>query len=637
MLSKKQTRTMIRFFCIIFFHFSVFALFAQDDNNSERILNFHSEIVIDTTGRVQVTEHIKVYSLGISIKRGIVRRIPIYRKDVNNDKKRIDIKVLSVVRDGHAEDYHEDIENGMHIIYMGNKDRFLNPGVYEYAIAYESYGHVGFFDEFDELYWNVTGNDWDFMIDKASVAIRLPDGAKAIDMACYTGAEGSTDNACTSLSEDSVVSFYSNGALLKGEGLTVAVSFTRDIVKRPPPPGKVALFLQKSKKAISIITALLVVGFFYYFTWRKVGKDPEKPVVIPTFNPPNGWSPAVMRYLFKRKYDDKTYTASILSLAVKGSVVVSKDKKTFSLKKTGETTDLTLEEKKIHKTLFSKHPELQLSNKHHSIIFRAYSNLGNYLASKWKLNLYFKKNLKYSFFAALLIIAISILYALVNSYGNELIFFLIYGIFLLTGFSLLSSFAKIKTLIPRIIFLMIGLSVFLSPVFHLLFSILPHDYISGLFFVLLYASYPVYIYLIKAPTQLGVQTQADLEGFKMYLETAEENRLNLLMPPALTPELFEEMLPYAIALDVENKWSDKFHDVLVKCNYSPEWYKGDSKGIIHASFASSMSSSLTSSLGKSMINPNSSSSSSGGGSWSSGSSGGGRSGGGGGGGGGGGW
>jgi uncharacterized membrane protein len=138
--------------------------------------------------------------------------------------------------------------------------------------------------------------------------------------------------------------------------------------------------------------------------------------------------------------------------------------------------------------------------------------------------------------------------------------------------------------------------------------------------------------LLKAPTSQGRKVMDRIEGFQMYLKTAEEQRLNVLTPPDKTPELFEKYLPYAIALDAENQWAEKFEDVLARAaadsGYQPHWYHGRSFSAIGAAgLASSVGDSLSSAVSSSSTSPGS----------SSGSGGGGSSGGGGGGGGGGGW
>ena len=159
----------------------------------------------------------------------------------------------------------------------------------------------------------------------------------------------------------------------------------------------------------------------------------------------------------------------------------------------------------------------------------------------------------------------------------------------------------------------------------------PNDETASLAVVLLalITLHQIFRKLIGAQTEFGAKTEAELAGLRMYLSTAEKHWLNQLTPPEKTPEHFEEMLPYAIALDVENQWCEKFHDVLKKYNYNPEWYANNNisgdfvKQFVASSAVASLGKSISSS-GPSRISSWASSVSSGSSSWSSGSSGGGR-------------
>jgi uncharacterized membrane protein len=153
------------------------------------------------------------------------------------------------------------------------------------------------------------------------------------------------------------------------------------------------------------------------------------------------------------------------------------------------------------------------------------------------------------------------------------------------------------------------------------------------FFLLIVSSNLVFAHLLKAPTVQGRGVMDRIEGFKMFLEAAEKDRLERMNPPEKTPALFEKFLPFAIALGVENSWSKKFAGVLAGAgdegnSYRPVWYSGRQ---VH-SFSPTL---MAGSLGPSLASAVSSSSTAPGS--SSGSGGGGSSGGGGGGGGGGGW
>jgi uncharacterized membrane protein len=150
------------------------------------------------------------------------------------------------------------------------------------------------------------------------------------------------------------------------------------------------------------------------------------------------------------------------------------------------------------------------------------------------------------------------------------------------------------------------------------------------------ASYLFY-HLLKAPTLAGAKIFDQIDGFRLYLMTAEKDRFEKLNPPEITPQVFEKYLPYAIALDCENQWSKKFEAEAAAAgmaptstysNYTPLWYSGSSFSRLGAAgFSTALGASMASAAASASVAPGS----------SSGSGGGGSSGGGGGGGGGGGW
>ncbi|MCK7554305.1 DUF2207 domain-containing protein [Chitinophaga sedimenti] len=190
------------------------------------------------------------------------------------------------------------------------------------------------------------------------------------------------------------------------------------------------------------------------------------------------------------------------------------------------------------------------------------------------------------------------------------------------------AFGGVFTAVPGFMFLMMATEL---------------PFIAILFVITVVTMFGFYLWLIPAPTEIGAELKAEIEGFKEYLSVAEEHRLNILTPPEHTPELFERMLPYAIALEVENEWGRKFKDLLESIDYMPDWYGG--RSFAYGRIGDTFSDRFATTVQKSSAPVRSSSgssgwsgrSSSGSSSWSSGSSGGGSSGGGGGGGGGGGW
>ncbi|HHO46978.1 MAG TPA: DUF2207 domain-containing protein [Desulfobacteraceae bacterium] len=610
----------------------------------ERITGFASWIYIDRSGDLTVTETIDVIAAGNRIQRGIYRDFPTDYTNRAGVRVRVGFRVLEVMRDGRAEPYHtEQAANGTRL-YIGDRDVFLGPGPHTYSITYQTDRQIGFFADYDELYWNVTGNDWEFPIDKASATIVLPEGASVLQYSIYTGRTGSrASDAEVTEQLDHSISFRTTAPLAPGEGLTVAVAWPKGIVPEPDNLDRTTYFLKDNLTVLAGAAGLLVLFFYYIAVWLKVGKDPEPGVIIPRFEPPEGFTPAAGRYVMRMGFDDKTFTAALVNMAVKKYLVIEDDGNTFHLTKVKKANAgvLTAGEKKIADKLFGGAERLQLKQKNHRTIRDALLALEKSLRTDFEA-LHFKRNSQYMI-PGLLITILVIASIIFTARQREIAGFmsiwlslwsmgcvaLLYGLYNAWK-AVLSGGAKISDK---------GGALFLS-----LFS-LPFlgGWLLGFFvmasaislvnivvlLVILTANI-VFYHLLRAPTIHGRKIMDQLEGLKLYLSVAEKDRLNLLNPPEMTPALFEKFLPWALALNVEQQWSEQFSSMLAQAakdgSYDPSWYHS-SRPFSARSLASSLGSSLSSTISSSSTAPGS----------SSGSRGGGSSGGGGGGGGGGGW
>ena len=192
--------------------------------------------------------------------------------------------------------------------------------------------------------------------------------------------------------------------------------------------------------------------------------------------------------------------------------------------------------------------------------------------------------------------------------------------------------------IGAIIFLVVGIFVLVGIVTSMgpLLVMIPKDWMVIVPVLGLIVLNALFFFLLGAPTPIGREMMDAIDGLKTYLKLAEQDRMNLAGAPKMSPQHFETLLPYAIALNLEKPWSAAFDKWLAVAAvagtaaavYQPHWYGGRSfdSGALGNSMQS-MSSSIQSSLAASMPAPKSSSS----GFSSSGSSGGGGGGGGGGG------
>ncbi|MHB8788300.1 MAG: DUF2207 domain-containing protein [Desulfobulbaceae bacterium] len=608
----------------------------------ERITSFASKIIVEESGQLTITETISVIAEGVEIKRGIYRDFPTTYTDRAGHRFRVDFEPIAVERDGSPEPFHlKEMANGVRV-YMGQEDVFLDPGPYTYTLTYQTRRQIGFFADYDELYWNVTGNDWAFPIDTAAATIVLPPGTPILQHAAYTGPQGSTaTDAEVTEQADASISFRTTAPLAPHEGLTVAVAWPKGVVAEPAAAAKAASFVKDNLDVLAAAAGLLILLAYYLAVWSKVGRDPEAGAIIPRFESPKGFTPAAARFVLRMGFDHKTFACALVAMAVKQYLVIEDDQGTFTLKrsKDGKEGALSAGEKKIADTFFGGRDTVVLKQSNHAVIQKSISALDKSLRDGFEA-MHFKRNRRY-LLPGLAITLVVVLAILLGAKEKEAAGFLGIWLAIWTGgcYALLIQATNAWRTAASSGFIAkgaaIGSTLFALPFlggwifgFAALMSVTSLPSVGGLLAVV--GLNLLFYHLLKAPTLQGRSVMDQLEGLKMYLTVAEKDRLNLLNPPEKTPELFERFLPWALALDVEQQWSEQFSDLLAHAGkdggHSPAWYSG------HGSFSSN---SLAASLGSSLAASVSSSSSTPGS--SSGSSGGGSSGGGGGGGGGGGW
>ena len=307
----------------------------------EAINSFTSNVTLQTDGSVDVTEILEVYADNNQIRRGIFRDIPTTQRNDDGTLMRSDLEVISVMRDGRAEPYSmESLENHFQRIRIGDADVMLDRGPHTYTIRYTMSRMARRFADHDELYWNATGNYWDFPIDEAFATVTLPQGAVISQITGYTGPVGSTEQDLTSTrTSDRTAKFASNGILGAGEGMTIAVAFQKGVLTVPTGFAAFLEYLSDHRGTILPPIAAFLVLLYNFFAWNKVGRDPAKGTIIPLFHAPEGFSPALTHYIHFWGWKQNgwtAFTASIFNLGVKGLVTVNSVAKALTVKVTGK-------------------------------------------------------------------------------------------------------------------------------------------------------------------------------------------------------------------------------------------------------------------------------------------------------------
>jgi Predicted membrane protein (DUF2207) len=548
----------------------------------------------------------------------------------------------------------EDYGNGKRIR-LGNPATMVSRGRQVYTISYTTNRQLGFFKDHDQLFWNVTGNGWGFPIEHANATVHLPSTIPAdqVKLSGYTGPQGARQTQLTFAPSEDGFHFATTRPLGPREGLSILLMWPKGYFAEPTFAEKLQFFFEDNRDALLLSCGFLVLLLYYLIAWSAVGRDPAPGVIMAIYEPPQSLSPAGMRYLRRMGFDNKTFAAAILDMAVRGFLTIKEQAGSYTLYLTGKSNvDLPPDERQVASSLFDGRDQVWLHQENHQTIQAALKALKKWLASAEQ-KTYFVTNSRYLIAPVVLSIVIVISYLLALGLpqvmmGAFLAFWLTMWTVGVAGLLItavnawrgvmhphLTRFAGVSDTGKAVLVSGFALPFLFGEAMGFWFLLKVTSMALVLFLLASGLLHIVFLYLLKAPTFTGRRVMDQVEGFKMFLGAVDGDRLNRAMPPQQTPAVFERFLPYALALDVEQDWAEKFSTLLAGAGttpgantaaYAPSFYSGGGwSGFSGAAFASSFGGSLASAISSSATAPGS-----GGGGGSGGSGGGGGGGGGGG-------
>ena len=552
------------------------------------IRSFDTTLEIEADAGLLVEERIQVEFL--EPRHGIYRTIPVRYTDPRGYQYSLGFRFLGV-GDGSAGQHDVKVSHeGAYVkLRIGSADRRVQ-GAVSYVVRYRLADALREFPEHQELYWNATGHEWNSPIERASVTIRLPGpvDADSLEGSGYTGRFGSREEAVrVSRPEPDLVRFESTRPLEPLEGLTVVAAWPPGLVSFPGPLVRALRFAA----ANWILVAPIVALAWLTRRWRSHGRDPRGPgSVVVRYEPPPDASPGEVGTLLDESADLPDITATLVDLAVRGHLRIRTEKRPrlFGLLESEATSFEGLEggngtllrhERLLLAGLFEKETVVELSDLQN----RFYRHLPGIKAALYE------QLVERGHFAAP-----------PDRVRRN---------YIVAGF----AFAAV----------VLGAGLLWT---NWRGGVMPHAAIApALAAVATLLSFVGFARAMPRRTRRGVEVRAWALGFQEFVDRVEREPLEA----NAAREVFERLLPYAMALGVATRWAKRFEGIYD--SGAPSWYVGAQPSRVFSTRAlHSDLSSIVTKAGAAMASmPRSSG--------SSGSGGGGSSGGGGGGGGGGSW
>jgi hypothetical protein len=572
-----------RFISLLLALFALLAV-ARTAAADERILRFDSDMAIQADGSLLVTETIRVRAEGSNIRRGIYRDFPTRYSDRYGNRVRVAFELLGVERNGQSEPYFtERLSNGVRVN-TGNDTFLPTPGDFTFTIRYRTTRQLGFFSEHDELYWNVTGLGWSFPIDEvhANVSLPTPVASSSLRLDGYTGRGGERGKDYQASVETAGIALFQTTRILEPrEGLTIAIGFPKGIVSAPAGLQRTGWFLRDNGGVLVALVGLVLLGLYYLRRWAQVGVDPPSGSIFPHYQPPEGFAPGELRMLRRMDNDQRCFSADVVDMAVRGYLQIhqgsGRDGWRLVREPHASLDMLSASQRALATHLFKDGDAIELKNTEATRVSGAIAAHAAEMSKRLKPR-YFKSNGSTVVVGVIVSLLVGLVAVLLSG-GNG---------------------------IPSMIVLAV-----LGLVMHLVFA-----------------------WLLKAPTREGRKRLDEIEGLRMYLRVAERDELESLrgpgQPPTLDAKRYEALLPFAMALEVEEAWTRKFTAAVgaaVAQQSSPGWYHSHGSNVSSsmglANLGNSIGSALTQQISASSTPPGSSSGGGGGGSSGGGGGGGG--------------
>ena len=544
---------------------------------------FRADVMVLENGDLEVDEEISVNDAASFYKYGFRRVLPISAEDrwdprfVGEHKQDngIRVKVVEVTEDRKPVKYEQGSGYSYPQLSIGEQNAPFDSGRHHFVIRYLVYSALNLGGARDTLYWNSDGHGHEAPIQDAILSIRLPRGVpeERIEIEPRVAGRGVSNPRQPETSLDRLD--HGNGPIVyratnvgPRQSLSLAITWPSGYIQRPQ--------LESLRRDGWVFSAPAGLFLYYLMAWLWIGSEPKPGTIIARYDPPDGMSPAAVRYIASGTTDGRSFAAVIAQLAVRGCLRVESVDGKYKLSRLmsdgANESELASEEKRTLALLFEDGPVIELSGamdqrntaQNGRYVYHIHEELTQRLGGK-----YFTRHAGFIVLGVLATFAIALPLA-VTAHGRDAstaFFFTVWVLFcgLIIGMMVeLSLASALKSAVKtgmgwtKLLPATAAVAVFAGAIVLLLKNLASGVSLSfSLMVVAFLLTNLGWAPRLKRKSPLGRQVTDEIAGFRQFLEKVDQDKLDRLSPAPDVPKDLDHLLPYAIALEVKEAWGDR--------------------------------------------------------------------------------
>ena len=550
-----------------------------------------STVTTYASGSIEVREQLTLVTTGTTITRTLSQDV---RDVLPGSRATPSWRVQRASVDGHPVSWRMRSPSPSQLtLDIGNE---MTPGLHSLDLTFITDRFIVARTSGADLTWDATGA-WNAPVAQAAIVVMPPPGAER----ALKGAGAYVQNAVGRIASlqavagmDGEFMIRAERPLAAGERLVVHAAWPAGFVGVPTAGMRADWFVRDWGGVVMGLLGLLVLAGYFQSAWSTVGRDPPRTAIIPRFDPPEDMSPAGMRYIRRMSFDGTAFAANLLDMGSRGALTVTQDHGTTVLRRTSAPSTILPPDEQVMADRMFGNSQGALTVTHYAqpVLQAAQAALRTYLDTNCHTE-YFGLHrhetlvgIGISFVTAVLAgMAQATTRASALAYLSLLAWLSIWSAAVAFIWSSVvrtwktppathpvrpTSFLGALTISMAATeekraqsnsaslavcfsgFWFVGAGMFFRvatvPVAVLVVAMAVLDIVYGR--------------LMPSWTRRGRQVVDEADGFALYLKVAEKQHMDWFHPPEKTPELLERYLPYALALGVQQEWSEQFRDTV---------------------------------------------------------------------------